>query len=68
MENLLKSAKCYKPIPSEILEAHLARYHISPNSYIESFDKIDNVLTDAQRDTFTQRYPFCVELDAYKDQ
>ena len=40
----------YKPIPSEILEAHLAQYHIS---YKESFDKIDNVLTDAQRDSFT---------------
>ena len=53
MENLLKSGKVlllYKPIPSEILEAHLARYHIS---YKESFDNIDNVLTDAQRDSFT---------------
>ena len=58
----------YKPIPSEIQEAHLARYRISPNSYKESFDKMDNVLTDAQRDTFTQRHPFRAELDAYNDQ
>ena len=63
-----KVSLLYKPITSEILEAHLARYHISPNSYKEFFDKMDNVLTDDQRDTFTQRHPFRVVLDAGKDQ
>ena len=63
-----KVSLLYKPITSEILEAHLARYHISLYSFKESFDKMDNVLTDDQRDTFTQRHPFRAELDAYNDQ
>ena len=34
-----KVSLLYKPITSEILEAHLARYHISTNNYKEFFDK-----------------------------
>ena len=55
----------YKALPSEEIGDTLATFNVSVAEYTENFNKIDNGLTDLQRDSAIRSHPNGEQYDEY---